>query len=704
MNKQDKLLEIFLIESSEIIENLELQILDLEEQLSNKDLINDIFRGIHTLKGNSNSFGFTNVGGIVHYFEDLLDIYRNEDNKLNEEVMELIIQVYDLIKEVFELEKSGKKEVPKNYEELVSKIKSYLTPKEETKEIKEVKNLIIEEDFYGPKDYEELERLSKEEIKEMKEEIKRGFHIININMLFDDQNFYFTTLFKDIAKIKKTFIYCEVDPEGYDFEKNYVKRTSLYLAIKCEMEEIEEVFDLKDEEEIVYINIITEEELNGKRNLFEKEPQYEIFEQEQKDKSLENKVLEEDNLNNKEIKEENIIKEVKKQSTSIRIDSHKIDELFDTIGELVITQSFIIENDKIAELNDAEITKHLNLLKKATKLIQNKVMNIRMIPIKDTFMKMKRVVRDVCKKTNKEVDFHLMGEDTEIDKTMIENLSEPLIHLIRNSIDHGIESEEERKKNNKEPKGNVWLKAEHRGNNFIIEIKDDGKGINTEYILKKAIDKKIAKENEEYTKEQILQFLFEPGFSTAETITDVSGRGVGLDSVKQNILNMKGKIEIETKEGEGSKFKIVLPLTLAIIDGMVVLVEKKKYIIPTLNVIEAFRPKIDQIKTIKEKGECINYRGEILPIFSLKDILELGEKEEKIKYTNSTCICIENEKGKYVLLVEELLGRQQIVIKSLSKMFRDLKEISGATILGNGEVALIINTEGIREYIDKEVE
>jgi len=658
--KSDKLMNIFLIESSEIFENLEVQILDLEENIEDKDLINDIFRGVHTLKGNSNSFGFTNLGGIVHYFEDLLDMYREPNNNISEEIMQLILDAYDLMKEVFDLEKEKSDYLPDNYDEILNRIKSGISGEEEKQEEKQ--EIVIQEEFQGEINKKELDNLNEEDRKELITEINNGKNIFNVVFEFDDKNFYFTTLLKDFSEVKKVFFYMDNELNEYK-EGNNVKKTSLYISTEENVEEVEDTFDLKDEDEIVYITHIT------KKDLVKKE---------------------------KKVK---VAVEGTKKSTSIRIDSEKIDELFDSIGELVITQSFISENEKIKALNDPEINKYLNLLKKTTKMIQTKVMNIRMIPIKDTFYKMKRVVRDVSQKTNKDVDLHLSGEDTEIDKTMIDSLSEPLIHLIRNSIDHGIETSEERLNNGKQEKGNVWLKALHRGNNFVIEIIDDGAGINSEYILQKAISKDIAKEDEEYTEEEILQFLFEPGFSTAETITDVSGRGVGLDSVKQTILDMKGKIQIETQKGRGSKFKIILPLTLAIIDGLVVKAENKKFIIPTLSVIESFQAKTGQVKTMNQEGKCIDYRGEILPIHQLGKILEL--REEKIEETNGTCICVENDKGKYVLLVDELLGRQQIVIKSLNKVFDKVEEIAGATILGNGEVALILNPDGIKQSVEK---
>jgi two-component system chemotaxis sensor kinase CheA len=391
------------------------------------------------------------------------------------------------------------------------------------------------------------------------------------------------------------------------------------------------------------------------------------------------------------------------QAKTIRIESSKLDELFDSIGELVIAQSFIDQNEQIRGLNNLEINQYLSMLNKTTRLIQNKVMNLRMIPIRDTFMKMKRVSRDVSKKTNKEVELILSGEDTEIDKTMVDSLSEPLIHLIRNSIDHGIEeTAQDRIDGGKVPIGKVFLSAMHKGSSFIIEIKDDGRGIDTTKILEKAIEKGIASSDESYTKEQILNFLLVAGFSTAATITDISGRGVGLDAVKQSIESIKGKLQIESTLGEGSVFRIILPLTLAIIDGLSVLVKDETFIIPTLSVVESFRAKKGDVQKAKGQGEFINFRGDILPVLKLGKLLGIDDSELCVEET--TLICIEHERGRYVLQVNELLGRQQVVIKSLSKRLASIKEISGAAIMGSGEIALILNIEGVREWLDVEYE
>lgn len=691
-NTKDRIIGIFIEESTEIIQQLETELMILEESPWDKSIINEIFRGVHTLKGNANSFGFTKLGGFVHYFEDLLDFYRNPNNKLNKEVIQLIFDSYDIIKEVFELEKEKNDTHPKEYENVLKQIKEALNIN-----TNQDKNSIIDNNFVLEKQHYHHNKFDLDEIKNISNEIKnkllecgKNKKIYNIVMEFDTDIYIrgynhtlFFKLFSNLGEVVKSFWYMADNLpslEVFNSEISYVKRVSVYLLSEENISEIEDVFEFIAEDNEVGISILDVELFNSKEeNKIEENPS----------------ILTSTNQSN--------IQSHSQSAKSIRIESSKLDELFDSIGELVIAQSFIDQNEQIRSLNNLEINQYLSMLNKTTRLIQNKVMNLRMIPIKDTFLKMKRVARDVSNKTNKEVELILNGEDTEIDKTMVDSLSEPLIHLIRNSIDHGIElNKEDRLKANKDEIGKVYLSAMHKGSNFIIEIKDDGRGVDTNKILKKAIEKGIASADETYTKEEILNFLLVAGFSTAAAITDISGRGVGLDAVKQSIEAIKGKIQIESTLGIGTTFRIVLPLTLAIIDGMSVRVKDEIFIIPTLSVVESFRAKKGDIQKAQGKGEFINFRGDILPIVKLGELLEIDY--EPLDVEETTLICIEHEKGRYVLQVNELLGRQQVVIKSLSKKLAIVKEISGAAIMGSGVIALILNIEGIREWLDSELE
>jgi len=323
-----------------------------------------------------------------------------------------------------------------------------------------------------------------------------------------------------------------------------------------------------------------------------------------------------------------------------------------------------------------------------------------MVAIRDTFDKMKRVVRDTSKKTGKELHLNIQGEETEIDKTMIDSLSDPLIHIIRNAIDHGLEADaEERVNAGKKVEGTITLRAYHKSGSIVISVSDDGRGINKEKVFRKAIERGIITGDENLTDSQIFGLIMQPGFSTADAISDLSGRGVGLDVVKTSIEKLRGKIEIDSKEGEGTTFSMVLPLTLAIIDGMLVQAAGEIYIIPTLSVVESFRPEREIVHIIKGQGEFVSMRGQHIPVIRLSDVFDLPVSE-RLEPWEGILVCVETEAGRIAIMVDELVGRQQVVIKPLGKALSRLKEISGGAILGSGDIALILNVDELRPLIE----
>nr|WP_321267077.1 chemotaxis protein CheA [uncultured Sulfurimonas sp.] len=700
MNKQDRVMEIFLVECREILEEVAPKLLDLEDSPDDKEIINDIFRGIHTLKGNANSFGFTKLGGFVHYFEDLLSIYRKEDAHLEKNIVDLFIRAFDIVEQVFSYEEQGREDYPEYYNEILDEIKNALSyTQTDAKEVK------ILDEIVTSSTYEHNEKIDVDALVEMlkhtefdyKNEDFSDKKIFKVDMNLDNDIYLrgynhqiFFRLLKDLGDILYSTYTVDANVptlDSFDTELSYIKQVSIYLLTQVDTIEIEDVFEFIAEEHEVNITEITLENIKG---IMQNRVQ-EVKEVQETKKEAE--VANDSNLK---------AYTPEKAKSSIRVESSKLDELFDSIGELVIAQSYISQNEEIRSINNQELNQYLDMLGKSTRIIQNKVMGLRMMPIRDTFLKMKRVVRDVSQKTSKDIELILSGEETEVDKTMVDKLSEPLIHLLRNSVDHGIESNvQTRVEAGKEANGKIWLEASHRGSSFVIEIKDDGRGIDKDVILKKAIEKGIAKEGMTYTDEEIIHFIFAAGFSTASSITDVSGRGVGLDAVKRSIDELKGKIVVETKLGVGTTFKIILPLTLAIIDGLTVRLANETLIVPTLSVVESFSPVLSDIKNVKSRGEFIDFRGEILPIVRLNKLLNLND--EMIPFEDSTLICVDHERGRFILQVNELLGRQQVVIKSLGILASNSKEISGVAILGTGNIALILNVEGIRDYLDAEV-
>jgi len=389
---------------------------------------------------------------------------------------------------------------------------------------------------------------------------------------------------------------------------------------------------------------------------------------------------------------------VSSQRQSIRVDIEKLDVLLDLIGELVIAEAMVAQNPdlKNAEISLDRFEKSVLHLDKITRDLQDVATSIRMVPLAGTFRKMIRLVRDISQKAGKQVDFKIIGEDTEVDKTVIEQITDPLVHIIRNSLDHGIETPEERKSCGKEQSGQLTLEAKYVGNEVWISIEDDGKGLDREKIIEKAIKQGlIDPENSNLPDEEVWQMIFHPGFSTAEKITDISGRGVGMDVVKRNIEKINGKVEVQCVPGRGTVVNLRIPLTLAIIDGMITRIGDINYIVPLLAIKETLQPDVNQITQTMDGQAYINIRGSLLPIIKLFELLDI--EADYHDYNGGLLLVVENDANQVCLLVDELVGQQQVVIKGLSSYVSNIKYISGCTILGEGTVCLILDIANIFE-------
>jgi two-component system, chemotaxis family, sensor kinase CheA len=380
---------------------------------------------------------------------------------------------------------------------------------------------------------------------------------------------------------------------------------------------------------------------------------------------------------------------VKTVSTVMKVDTRKFDSLVELVGELVIAQSQVSQHPDLANLRSRQLTRNLSQLSQIALELQKIAMSLRMVAIKGTFQKMIRLVRDLNAGTGKDVDLVISGEDTEMDRTMVEELADPLMHMIRNSVDHGIESPEKRLAAGKPAKGTVRLSAFHQGGSIVVEIADDGAGLNTARILEKAVERGIVEPGANLPDTEIHDLIFAPGFSTAEKITGISGRGVGMDVVKQNIAKMRGKIEIDSVPGSGTTFRIFLPLTLAIIDGLIARIGEERFIFPTLSVCESFRPTRDMVTRVQGKGEVVKVRDRLRPI------LRLYEHFKIVPRTTDPCqgllIVVESANQQRCVMVDELIGKQEVVIKSLDERFKSNKCVAGAAILGDGRVGLILD-------------
>jgi len=388
----------------------------------------------------------------------------------------------------------------------------------------------------------------------------------------------------------------------------------------------------------------------------------------------------------------------KENAASVRIDTHKLDNLVDMVGELVIAQSMVLQNPEVLDIKDQKFQKDSVQLRRITNELQRISMSMRMVPIKATFQKLIRLVRDLSKKSGKDVVLEMKGEETEIDRNMVEEIYEPLVHMIRNGIDHGIESPEERKQVGKNPRGTVLLSAEQKGGYIGIDIEDDGKGLDSEKIRATAIQRGVISPEEQLDERAVYDLIFHPGFSTNEKITEISGRGVGMDVVKQSVERLRGKVEISSVRGKGTHFQLKLPLTMAIIDGMIINVGNERYVVPTIALKESFRPSRNAYMTVHNKGETIKVRNTLMPLIRLHQMF--GVEPRSRDPWDSLLLVVSEDNRSYCLLADEIVGRQEVVIKSLGSSLRNVVGISGGAILGDGRVALIIDVKGVVSHYE----
>ena len=645
-------------------EELELFFEDLEDQLTlmenalldmqgaeniDKEMINQVFRAMHTIKGNAGMFGFDDIVSFTHKAENLLDNIRNDKIEMTPEMVDLFLEVKDHVEEISRL--AGDNEtmdsaLQEKHNKLLTELSKYLN--EETPQNNEVND--SKEDKSDALNY----HLSLELLEDFFESgMKLESIIISLEDICDELKLYPITdkipLLDEINPLK-AYIKCEFD-----------------LLNVTSKEDIEEVFEFIEDDVNFEIIALEEEKIEAPKEEIKEIPKEEP-------KPTPPKV----------VKVDNKPKKIEKKSYSLRVDSTKIDTLINQISELVIA------NAKIAQIadesNNSELEEASSIMTSMIEEIRDGIMNVRMVQVGDSFSKFRRIVNEISKKLGKEIEFKIIGGETELDKTVVEKISDPLVHMLRNSLDHGIETPEERIKKDKPPKGSVILKAYPDAGTIVIEIIDDGKGIDPDFIYKKATEKGVIKGYEELSKKEILNLLFAPGFSTAETISDISGRGVGMDVVKKNIEELRGTVEIDSEVDKGSKITIRLPLTLAIIDGFLVQAGKTKYIIPLEMINECIELTPKQKEEMKGSS-FINLRGNILPILDIRKFYN----EEIIPNQRENIVVVKYANKKIGLQVDELYGEFQTVIKSLGDIFDNLEGISGGTILGSGEIALIFD-------------
>ncbi len=651
----DKLKETFFIETEEHISIMESSILELEASQDDLELLNSIFRAAHSVKGNSGCLGYTDIYSFTHAAETVLDRLRNGVMKASEEVVSVLLESLDCIK----LLVGAAQEERECYGEVEGALKKLEGLVEDLSE--EGAEAVVEEalSFLGSS-----ETLYKIVFRPGAELLKCGmdpFNIIkHIRNLGD-----VVRITPDISMLPDL---CEMDPELSYLAWDIVLSTTRGQAA------IDDIFDFVRDESHVEVSLYQEEEGAS---------QAETTPDDTGDKGPVKAVT----------ASKEPVRDKKKVDSTIRVDTEKVDNLVNLVGELLITQSMVSRLTSGEERENVEaLRKTVAELERNTAEIQETVMSIRMMPIGTVFSRFLRLVRDLAVKREKKVKLKISGKETELDKTVIERLVDPLTHLLRNSLDHGIESPEDRVASGKQETGTISLNAFHEGGNVIITVEDDGKGLDRDVILKKAISKGLVEEGEELSDNKVFNLIFMPGFSTAEMVTDISGRGVGMDVVKRNISDMGGSVSIESEPGRYTRFVLKLPLTLAIIEGLTVAVGGERFILPITAVVESKRPSEEEVKSIEGTGEVMNFRGNYVPIVRLHRIFSVEDARQEPQSALVVVIAIEGIE--YGLLVDELIGEQQVVIKGLGSL-HGLAGIAGATILGDGKVALIIDTAGL---------
>ncbi len=386
----------------------------------------------------------------------------------------------------------------------------------------------------------------------------------------------------------------------------------------------------------------------------------------------------------------------------MKVNTSRMDALVDMVGELVIGYQMVFQDEAIQGIKQQHTQRTLGHVSKIIRDLQEVAMSLRLVTLRSTFQKMARLVRDVSAKAGKNIRFHVEGEDVELDRNVVEEIADPLVHMIRNACDHGIEPAPDRVNAGKTPEGNLYLRAYHQGGSIVVEVADDGRGLRRDKIIEKAVNKGLIpadRDPAEVSDQELCNLIFAPGFSTAEKVTDISGRGVGMDVVRRNIEALRGKVEISSKHGEGSTFKMRLPLTMAIIDGMVVRVGSQRYVIPTLAIEQSFRPQDADIHTVIGRGEMVKVRGTLLPVHRAKTIFGLQDGADRIR--DGLLVVLEAHNTRFCLLVDEIVGQQQVVIKNLGHGLAPIRGVSGGAILGDGRVALILDVGGLIQEATK---
>lgn len=652
----------FYVEAAEHLEAMEAALLQLESMPGDRELLNSVFRAAHSIKGGSTTFGVNEVGRFTHVLENLLERLREGTTTTTTELIELLLDSVDIIQQLLAADKDGA-DPPTRVDEVYRALQqvndrlaggdsTHAAPAEATP------NSIAGENSDSAKQgrytvtfrpSRDFFRFGQEPLLLLRELHELGRVLANT---IDDQQL------PPLAELQ--------------FEDCYLN-WRLEIETSASEQALHDVFMFLDSSSTYTIN----------------------RQQEQVSEQLEAEPIVEERRSGTDRRGKSVAANRTNDSETVRVDRQRLDELINQIGELVIGAS-MVEQDLLS-IAGGHSLESMSALGKIVRDLQEMSLALRMVPIAATFQKLNRVARDVAKKVDRQIIFVTEGDDTELDKSVVDQISDPLIHMVRNAVDHGIEPADVRIAAGKDVAGTITLRAYQQGGNIYIEMSDDGKGLDRKRILQKGIERGLVAPDATLTDAEICNLIFQPGFSTAAQVTDVSGRGVGMDVVRRNVEALQGSVTIRSVEGQGSTVTVRLPLTLAILDGLLVRLTQEVFVIPLLSVIESICIRAEEIRSIVEVGEVITLRGQVVPLFRLHSLLNIPRSTADD--SSGLMVIVEDQGRRMALMVDELLGQQQVVIKNLETNFVKVPGVAGATILGDGRVALILDIFGVSNLI-----
>ncbi|WP_410684843.1 chemotaxis protein CheA [Citrobacter europaeus] len=662
--------QTFFDEADELLADMEQHLLDLVPEAPDSEQLNAIFRAAHSIKGGAGTFGFTILQETTHLMENLLDEARRGEMQLNADIINLFLETKDIMQEQLDAYKNSEEPDAASFEYICNALRQLaLEAKGETApavvntaKLSVVDSAAMQEEAVAISEsaIEEskkriiLSRLKASEVDLLEEELG---NLATLTDVVKGSDTLSATLDGNLAEDDIIAVLCFViEADQIEFETVSAAPVTVEIEAEAEAEAVAVVAKPQPAAVAPVVKAAASEAPHARA---------------ERDKPAR-----------------------ASESTSIRVAVEKVDQLINLVGELVITQSMLAQrSNELDPVNHGDLITSMGQLQRNARDLQESVMSIRMMPMEYVFSRFPRLVRDLAGKLGKQVELTQVGSSTELDKSLIERIIDPLTHLVRNSLDHGIELPEKRMEAGKSPVGNLTLSAEHQGGNICIEVTDDGAGLNRERILAKAISQGMPI-HENMSDDEVGMLIFAPGFSTAEQVTDVSGRGVGMDVVKRNIQEMGGHVEIQSRQGQGTTIRILLPLTLAILDGMSVRVADEVFILPLNAVMESLQPREEDLHPLAGGERVLEVRGEYLPLVELWKVFEVeGAKTEA---TQGIVVILQSAGRRYALLVDQLIGQHQVVVKNLESNYRKVPGISAATILGDGSVALIVDVSALQ--------